>query len=275
MSDTATLPAPKTGFLSRRIFNIPIIYLLGIVVLGLAYWAWRMKPADSGEVAAELAGEEGQDPALVEQDTADFGFQANPVPTYPSGLATTTTVDTNASWMKRGVEWAGLTGIASPGNAQLALQRYLNGEDLTFDEGRIRDAVIRQFGAPPEEITVGTTGSEPAKRQGTPPTTHTVKGPNDNTYGKLCRLYYGNDHPQTVDLLQAANITKLGPGGPFPVGARATIPAYRTPKYFTTTKITNTLSEVAAKNGTSVTVLRVLNAGMSNTPKVGTRVRVA
>lgn len=232
-----------------------------------------MKPASSGDTT-DTGEDSGHDPGLDPADTADFGFQANPAPTYPSGLADTTTVDNNEAWLKRGTEWAGLTGVATPGNAQLALQHYLNGDDLTWEEGQIRDAVIRQFGAPPESVTIGSTGAEPAKRQGTPPTQHTVKGSTDNDYTSLIRLYYGGVTNDKVDLLQAANMS-LGSKGPFPVGTRVMIPAYHAPVYHIVKSKSATLSEIAAKHGTSVAVLRVLNDGISNTVKKGKKVRIA
>src|SRR5215216_653708 len=163
------LPTPgKTGFLSRKFLGVQVLYWLAIGVLLLAYLAYRMRNASE-----DLPDAAEQDPDLAPENADDSaglydGFAAQPTPTYSPGIGATTTVDTNDAWAKRATEFIGLSGLASPGAAQLAIQKYLNGDQLTFEEGKIRDAAIRQFGAPPEPVTVGGTSIEAAKRQGTP-----------------------------------------------------------------------------------------------------------
>lgn len=268
------VPEGPKGFFSKKLFGVQVLYWAAILVLVLAYFAWKMRTADSAPAAdAET------DPALAPENMDDSagiydGFQAQATPTYDATKDVTTTVDTNDAWAKRVVEWSAQTGLAGAGEAQLAIQKYLNGDQLSFDEGRIRDAAIAHFGAPPEPITVGGTDPEGAKRQGTPPTFHTVKGVNDNTYTKLVNLYWGSASNDRIDLIQNANHS-LGKSGPFPVGTRVMVPAYHAPKYYRSTKKVNTLKEIAAKNSTSVTALRILNDGIKDTLKSGTKVRVA
>jgi len=271
MSDVAT--PGKTSFLSKKIFGVQVLYLLAIGVLVLAYFAWKLRSAPSGDVTEE-------DPGTAPENADDSqglydGFAAQPTPTYDPALGTGTTVETNDSWAKKGVEWAAQSGLAGAGDTQLILQKYLNGDQLSFEEGKIRDAIIAHFGAPPEPITVGGTDIEGVKRQGTPPTYHTIKSTADDSYSDLALLYYGSKANDRIDLLQAAN-AGLGKSGPWPVGTRVFIPAYHAPVYFTSTKSKyNTLKEIAAHNGTSVATLRILNDGIKDTLKSGTKVRVA
>jgi hypothetical protein len=276
MSDLPELPG-KSPFLSRKIIGVPLLYWLAIFVLILAYVAYRMRsaPSDVPETADPSLAPENADESAASYD----GFTAQPTPTYSSGVAPSTTVETNESWAKKATEFVGASGLATYGDAQLAIQKYLNGDQLSFKEGQIRDAAIKQFGAPPEPVTVGGTDPKPvaavtAKRQGTPPIYHTIKGAADNTYSELSQLYYGTIANDRIDLLQAANVSR-GKSGPWPVGTRMMIPAYHAPKYYTSTKTINTLKEIAAKNSTSVTVLRILNDGIKDTLKTGTKVRVA
>jgi hypothetical protein len=279
MSGLPDVPG-KSPFLSRKILGVQVLYWLAIGVLILAYVAYRMRNA-----SADLPPAAETDPSLApenaDESAASYdGFTAQPTPTYSSGVAPSTTVETNESWAKKATEFVGASGLATYGDAQLAIQKYLNGDQLSFKEGQIRDAAIKQFGAPPEAVTVGGTDPKPAapataaKRQGTPPCYHTIRGANDNTYSELSQLYYGTIANDRIDLLQAANISR-GKSGPWPVGTRMMIPAYHPPKYYTSTKTINTLKEIAAKNSTSVTVLRILNDGIKDTLKTGTKVRVA
>jgi hypothetical protein len=275
MADLPDVPG-KSSFLSRKFLGVQVLYWLAIGVLVLAYVAYRMRNAsedlpDAAEQDPEIAPENADDSAGLYD-----GFTAQPTPTYSPGLGATTTVETNDSWAKKAAEFVGASGLASYGDAQLAIQKYLNGDQLTFDEGKIRDLAIKQFGLPPESVTVGGTSPEPIKRQGTPPTYHTVKTTADDSIDDLIKLYWGA--PTSVNRLQmsAAN-AKLGVG-PYPIGTRVFIPAYQAPKYWTVDKRTNMASEIARKFHTTVAALTVLNPNIKFTThilKVGTRVRVA
>jgi hypothetical protein len=275
MPDLPDVPG-KSPFLSRKILGVQVLYWLAIGVLLLAYLAYRMRNASE-----DLPEAAEQEPDELAPENADEsaglydGFAAQPTPTYSPGIGSTTTVETNDSWAKKAAEFVGASGLASYGNAQLVIQKYLNGDQLTFEEGKIRDLAIKQFGLPPEPITAGGTGPEAPRRQGTPPTYHTVKGSQDNDYSELIRLYWGE--PTSVSRVQfkAANAT-IG-AGPYPVGTRVFIPAYQAAKYFIVDSRTNMLSEIAKKFNTTIAAIRILNPGITFTNhilKPGTRVRV-
>lgn len=276
----------NTSFLRRKLFGIPVLYVAGAAVLVLAVVAYRMQSnvEEDTETESDDAPENSVGATVGDgfsQDSQNYsGFVANPTPVYqsPSEVATTTTIDTNDAWLKRGVEWSVQNGLASAGNAQQALALYLDGAQLSSEQGTIRDRVVKQFGVPPEPITVGGTAPAPGQKQGNPPTKHTVKGPNDNTLGKLAQLYYGVNDDEKIDLLEVANRNRglgtVGASKPLAIGTIVTIPKYTRPVYYISTKTTDTASEIARKNGVFTNTLYLLNDGMKFPVKPGTRVRV-
>jgi hypothetical protein len=266
--------------MSRKILGVPALYLVGLFVAILAVVAWRMKAAPTTEGDAENTDGSTIEPpnvdAVLDGDYSGLATNGTVTVTQPGANAETVIVDveTNDKWIAKGVNYLVSQGVTSAGKAQIALSAYVNGDALTYDQGRLRDAVIKQYGVPPETVTPGRTGSPTAKRNGNPPTTHVVVGGNDDTYRELAQLYYGRTDNPTIDLLQVAN-TSLGHAGPYAKGTRVMIPAYRVPKYFTSTKTTDTATEISAKNGISPVQLAELNDGMKFPVKPGTRVRVA
>jgi hypothetical protein len=154
------------------------------------------------------------------------------------------------------------------------LSRYVEGQDLSYTQGEMRDKAVGHFGLPPEPITPGSTKDAPGKRQGNPPITHTVKGSNDNTYTKLANLYYSRSDSAAIDLLQRDNVNRLGHAGPWPVGTRVTVPKWQSPKYAYARKGMTTLAQFAARNSVTKTAILEMNDGMKFPVKYKTRVRV-
>lgn len=284
---------PQTpSFLRRKLFGrVPVLYVLAAGVVVLAVVAWRMKassdatPDDTSGATDEPSDTSTIDPIAtgdVSGVTNTGGFVANPQPaivTNDDGTTGNATIADNQTWLRKSVEWLVANG-QNAGYAQQALQAYLNGEQLSYGQGQLRDRAVKQFGLPPEQFNVGGTlgkPADPAKKQGPLPRTHVVKGPNDNTYAKLAQLYYGNGDSAHVNLIKAENTPQATWGnsnGPFPVGSGVRIPAYIAPVYYRSTKKINTLAEIASKNGRSQNDIQVLNPGMKFPVKSGTRVRV-
>jgi hypothetical protein len=272
--------------LSKKYLGVPVVYYAGLFVGILLVVAWKMKSADTTAVDGDVPATDANgvtdilSPDGVGGDGNYDGFIANPPPAYtqvatPAGAGTT--VDTNDAWLSRGVAWSVSKGLATAGTAQDALSSYLNGNQLSYAQGQIRDAVIKEFGLPPEVPTPGGTSPEPAKRQGNPPTYHTVKGASDNDLGKLVGLYYGGSNVvESLRLIQISN-PKIPMSGPYPVGTRIFIPAYHQPTYYTATKLVSTLHQFAVKGNTTSQNILTLNNGLGVTfpAKVGTRVRIS
>ncbi len=262
----------------KKIAGIPVLYIAAVGVGVLAFVAYRIRDVAFDD--AEVSDDTTPEPAASDGGTVGYdGFVSNPVPIYNTAAdATGASVDTNENWVRAGSAWAANNDLGSVVDAYTALTLFVQGAELTFDQGKVRDAVVKQFGLPPDLSSApGKVGPAPAvtKQQGTPPTNHTVKSGDDNNYAKLAALYYGSDSNANQDLLQVANMGRNPRSGNFPVGTVVTIPAYRAPKYHTVTGKTATLAKIAAKNGTTVSVIRELNDGMANTVRKGTRVRVA
>lgn len=283
MADLETPPV-----LRKKIAGVPVIVILGVVVLVLAVVAYRMRDTNAQDDEPVAASDDDQgysDSALLagSGDTSGYdAFVANgsitAAPADPADAADTPD-PTNEEWVRKATEWLVTTRNVSGGKAQSALTKYIQGDNLTYEEGSWRDLAIRQFGVPPEPIgAVGSTGAAPAKRQGNPPTKHVVKGSSDDSLSDLAQLYYGRKTNEIYDLLQNANkasgLERYTPSAKIAAGTSVNIPKYTPPKYYTSTKTTNTSAEIARKNGISQTTLSVLNDGMKFPVKAGTRVRV-
>jgi LysM repeat protein len=264
----------------KRVAGVPVTYLAAAAVLVLAIVAWRMKPSTPPPADEPIAGD--PDTELPTEGDPYGGLATQGTVTVVQQPAQTAPVieKTNETWVKEGAEWivahptADLT--ASGTAAVSALNRFLQGEDLSYEEGRIVNAVIREKGQPPDGTgSVGKISDAPGQKQFTNfPGKHTVKGVNDNTPAKLSTLYYGTADALHVNKLVAAN-TALGPAtGSYSVGTKVTIPVYFNPRYFTVTKATTYPSQVAAKNGITYQQLIALNPGLAAPYKVGTKVRV-
>lgn len=251
--------------LAKKVAGIPVLYLAGgAAVLGLTY-AIKMKStvtSDTGGTGDE-GTEEEKGGSLTTSGSADYsGLDGTgTVIVQPQQPAAEEKVEeTNETWGKAAIDYLIDSNAASPGAAQAAITTYLSGGDLTYEQGLLRDAAIRKLKTPPQSITVGTTGAQPAQKQFSLfPGTHTVKGSNDNTAGKLAALYYGVNDGLHQDLIVENNV-QYGPRNTtYNVGTKLKIPAWVSPVYYTTNKTTRTLSAIAAKNGLTVSQIQALN----------------
>lgn len=181
---------PTSEILStkRKVFGIPLLYLVGGLVLALAIYAWRLKPAtdpapDDEDETADLPGE-FLSPSLSKGTV----IVAQPSAAEQGNSA----IDTNEEWLKAGVAYLMSEFGIGGGEAQVALQAYLSGAQLSYAQGQLRDRVIGQYGLPPYPQTAG--GTDPAPLP-----------PNDNSTPpneEIELLYpdgfvnHGDDHPE-------------------------------------------------------------------------------
>lgn len=193
---------PAAGIMSRKWLGIPVAYYALIVALVIAYYAWRARPVAAPVPEPEMAGGTEAYPAMSYGTVAPVTYEAPQNPfTPPVGNAS---IANNDEWLAKGVALLSERGT-SPGDAQLALQAYLNGEDLTFQQGGMRDMVIREYGLPPAPGVVGRTADAPARAQGPVPRDHTVRSATEDSAAELAALYYGNGTGIFVDAIIAAN----------------------------------------------------------------------
>lgn len=270
-------------FAAKRVAGVPVLYLTGAAVIILGIVAWKMKPAPTGDskTATDSGSTDGGSDAGVYDGLATQGtVTVVQQPTNPADV--TPTVETNDTWVDKGARWL-IANDKAPGTVAIsALTKYVNGQDRTYDENQLVEAVIKQFGPPPEGVAEGGgVGPKPAQKQFTEfPGVHKITGNSDNSFALLSRLYYGvgTNVGGRIDLLQAAN-TNLGDDGPWPIGTPVKIPAYHAPVYYTVPTNGMTRAQVAAKNGITVAQLNTLNNGpnynnVQTFPK-GRKLRVA
>lgn len=266
---------------SKKVAGIPVLYLAAAAVVVFAVWAWQMKSApkeDTAEPVAETDPSVEDDAGAADYSGLNTGGTVTVV--QPPATETESVKQTNDDWLRAAVSFLVDEKKATPGDAQTAINNYLEGNDLTYEQGLLRDAAITKLGLPPERIsvlgTVSAQASPPAQRQfNNFPGKHTVKGGNDNSASKLAALYYGSGDALRSQLIAAGNAS-LGTGAGYNVGTVVAIPAWREPSYYTVTKTgPKTATKIAGINGISVTTLQALNPGKGGGPyAIGAKLRV-
>lgn len=282
------------ALMGKKVAGIPVIYIIGLFVAILAVIAWRMKPsAEPSETPVEPTATEEDDP-FGQGDPAYPGgaptFVANPVPGYlnPDANQGPSSIDDNMKWLRRSIEWLVGQGHASVDQATVALQKYLSGEHLSVNEGKLRDLAISHYGLPPELPDSGGTDeansplppnenppSNPPPLTFTPPGYYVTRA--GDTWTSLATRFYGSGDDAHVDFLQSWNVRSGAPhSGGMAAGIRLWVPNYSPPKYIKATATMRTAADIIKKNPplNSTAMLSELNDGMKFPVAIGTRVRV-
>lgn len=274
----------------KKVLGIPVLYIAGAAVTILAIVAWKMKATPDADTMGTTpedgtAGADGESNAggIAGMDDPYGDYNTNgTVVVQPVAPVTADPVEqTNDTWMRAAVDYLVDSKQATPGEAQSAISKYLDGEDLSYSEGVLRDAAISKLKLPPENIgKLGITASAPAQKQFSSfPGKHTVKGPNDNTYAKLAQLYYGTADANHVNRIVASNEAQsLGPSTTtFSPGTVVTIPVYTIVNYYKVTGKNgdNYFSGLSKKFGISAGAILGLNPGLTQPIPVGTTVRTS
>jgi phage tail protein X len=262
----------------KKVAGVPVLYLAGAFVAILAIVAWKMKPSSGQDLGpVDETDGTGSDETGGAADYSGLNTQGTVTVVQGTQTETEAVKPTNEDWERSAVEFLVDSGLATPSEAQAAIHLYLEGGDLSYAQGQLKDAAIRKLKLPPEPlVTIGSIGTSPAQKQFNQfPGKHTVKGTNDNTPTKLAVLYYGNGTADRAGKIVSAN-PGLGPvGTTYTAGAVITIPEWVPPRYFVTTKYTTRASQVAAKNGTTTGAIRALNPTAVEPYPVGKRMRVS
>lgn len=133
--------------------------LLGLVVVGYLYFKGRsgsnsapVNPSATGAVLPDLtANDLGSSGNLAGSDST----QSPP------------TMTTNAAWEATAVAWAVTQGL-NPLTVQTAIEDYLDGVSLSFEQGQIISKVLAQFGEPPQGVNSPPVVGAPPPPVGTP-----------------------------------------------------------------------------------------------------------
>jgi hypothetical protein len=264
----------------KKIAGVPVIYLAGGFVVILAVVAYKMKSTNTGATDTTQTEDtnKGAAPTPNPYDSIDpDGTGTVTVVQGPPSADTNTdpVVKTNSTWVSEGAQYL-VASKSVPGTAALAaLNKYINGQDRSYDEDQWVNAVIKEKGPPPDGTAEGgKVGYKPAVKQfPVAPGVHVVKGGADNTYGDLATLYYGHNDQASYDLIQAAN-PSVGLVGPFAPGTKVNIPGYHVPAYYNVPTNSMTSTQIAAKNGTTVYAIEALNNTSKTTWSKGSKVRV-
>jgi hypothetical protein len=265
---------------SKKVAGIPVLYLAGAFVVILAVVAYRMK-STSGVDATDTSNPEDAGAVAGESDAA----------TDYSSLATTGTVTvvqsaqndvqtavyTNSDWSRDAIAYLVSEKNVSGVEAQVAVNKFFDGSDLSYEEKQWIDACIVKLKAPPDGVgSVGIIGTQPGQKQFSVfPGKHTVKNTNDNSPSKLAALYYGSGAIEKARLIAGANSALGAPGVTYAPGTVVTIPAYHEPVFYKVTGVNDTTAKkVAAKNGISEATVRILNTGHSEPYAKGSSVRI-
>jgi hypothetical protein len=267
----------------KKVAGVPVLYLAGGFVIILAVVAYKMK-SSTGAVTSDANANDAANPSGADSSAntaADYSglSTGGTVVVAPSTTTEKAAVETNETWGRSAVAYLITDKHVPPGDAQTAINLYLQGADLSFEQGGWRDAAIVKLGQPPEPLeTIGKTSAAPAQKQFSNfPGDHVVKGANDNTPSKLAALYYGSGNTNNTNLIVEYNHS-LGPASStYLAGTKVHIPSRANPGYFTATSNTRYQSQIVkAAHVTGLTEQRLLdlNPNLSFPVNAGTKVRV-
>lgn len=128
--------------LHSRIGGIPVTVIGGVVGLGLV-GAMYFQSARSSSKAVAPTTQAYPDLGPGDQvDTTDKGSSSS-LPEFVS----------NATWTATALGWMVTTQGASPLTVQRTIAAYMNGDDLTYEQGQMMDQIIGRFGLPPQGVT--------------------------------------------------------------------------------------------------------------------------
>jgi hypothetical protein len=292
-----------SAFLQRKVFGVKVLYIVAALVVVALFFALRMKSGvpDSADTPVEdvASGDTGITDAEAKVNYPDTDGTGTVTATPPStsvgtttpevtpGSYTATPEETNETWGRKAIEWLVKNAGASADGATIAIQKYLNGDQLSFAEGQLRDKAVTAIGFPPvippsggtvgKPVVTTPSGSKPVVKVYKAPATHTVTGAGDDQWTDLARLYYHDTSASHIDLIQAANVNAKGykHSGKMAKGTKLYIPKERNAKMYKVVKGKTTAAAIAKANGISVAALHELNDVTHFPAKVGQSVRVA
>lgn len=164
MSTETPAPSPKgkvTGkigaFFQKKYLGVKGLYWVGIFILAIAIYAWKMRDTASEAAAADDTAVAGDATPTVDDAAGDASYQ-EAYPTIAQGTVTVTqpvkpelanqSITSNTEWVTKGTAYLLTKGI--PGTASInALNLYLSGGQLSITQRRYVDMVLAEYGAPP------------------------------------------------------------------------------------------------------------------------------
>jgi len=131
--------------LQSKIGGVPVVAVggvLGVVFVGFLYFK------SAGNKAAAAA------PTTVAVPDLGPGDQVDSTGTQSGGLASEVAMFlSNGTWTATALGWEVSNYGTSPLTVQAAVEKYLTGETLTYDESVVINRIIGKFGLPPQGVT--------------------------------------------------------------------------------------------------------------------------
>lgn len=167
------------SFLKRKVAGVKVVYIAAIGAVILAIIAWNIYKRDQvGQKAGESLSD-GIDAAMDYPDIDAIDRDAQAAVT--NDLASDFVGElSNDEWAQKAINYIVQNNRANTLTAQLAIQKYLNGSDLSYSESLLVDYAIGGVGAPPVLPNIGKLPLPPS----TTPQTPTVPTKPTNTTGK-------------------------------------------------------------------------------------------
>lgn len=153
----SNVAAKTSGLLNRKVLGIKVMYLAAIFVVILGIYAVKVfrepnkSNVDDATESDDIVGTDGGVYPTPSDGTV-YVVQ-NPDTETPDG----TEERTNEDWLSDAIGILVTKGNASPTGAQAALQKYLNGDDLSYQEKTLVDKALEAQGTPPEITQIGKT----------------------------------------------------------------------------------------------------------------------
>lgn len=175
MSDVTDSVTQKAG-------PFPVwVWGLGLGGLYVLYRYWKVSQQAKASPVAEAVG-------LTPLDTTP-NISASPDLTN-GGTSSTGGATTNAQWVAEAVQGLIDKGY-DPLHIEQALQDYLAGNDLSYQESQIVNGALAEFGVPPEGgATIGNIAQAPPKTT-TPPPASPNYGPTGESVSDIAQKGYG------------------------------------------------------------------------------------
>lgn len=130
--------------------------LLGGGAVAGYFWLNKLRDNNGVEVTDSADAKGGYDQAFTlpgGSDLLDWGYRPSGVTGGSVTPETPQSLDTNTAWAARAIAALVAKGV-SPIAAQAALNRYLSGEEITPEQGRLVDQAIKEIGAPPDATQI-------------------------------------------------------------------------------------------------------------------------
>jgi hypothetical protein len=156
MSESYSVAPSSTGWLSKRVAGIPVVYLAGAVVAILVIVAYLGTKKNTTGATASTATTVPVDPYTTLNSTGTV-TTSQPVYFVPQNTQNVDTpaVQNNADWQRAAVQYLVASGNTI-GDAQGSIQAYITGKDMTYAESNLVNTAVAKNGMPPTITNIGT-----------------------------------------------------------------------------------------------------------------------